>query len=77
MSVMQYIAYNRVLYARQLLAQGMGAAEAAREVGFSDYSSFYRSYRKVTGALAARRLSGNGAIGAIAKCCRTNRYLQE
>lgn len=29
MSVMQYIAYNRVLYARQLLAQGMGAAEAA------------------------------------------------
>ena len=49
MSVMQYVAYNRVLYARQLLAQGMGAAEAAREVGFSDYSSFYRSYRKVTG----------------------------
>ena len=36
---MQYVAYNRVLYARQLLAQGMGAAEAAREGGYDYFAT--------------------------------------
>lgn len=29
--------------------EGMSAAECARKVGYADYSSFYRAYRKVTG----------------------------
>lgn len=49
MSVMQYVNYSRILYAKQLLANGMPASEAARCSGFSDYSNFFRAYRKVTG----------------------------
>lgn len=49
MTVMQYILYNRILLARQFLMEGMSAAECARKVGYADYSSFYRAYRKVTG----------------------------
>lgn len=49
MSIMQFIKYNRVLYARQMLADGVLPSEAAQRVGFNDYSSFYRAYRTVTG----------------------------
>ncbi len=49
MSVMQYVIYCRVLNAKQLLADGVPAAEAAVRSGFSDYSNFYRAYRKITG----------------------------
>lgn len=51
MTVMQYIVYSRVLFARQLLADGISAADVAKKAGFSDYSNFYRSYRKVTGRI--------------------------
>lgn len=49
MSIMQYIKYNRILYARQLLSDGIVASEAAERSGFHDYSSFYRAYRAITG----------------------------
>lgn len=49
MTIMQYIIYSRVLYAKQLLTDGVPAAEAARKAGFTDYSNFYRSYYKITG----------------------------
>lgn len=49
MTVMQYVLYNRILLARQLLSGGKPAVEAAKLVGYTDYSSFYRAYRKVTG----------------------------
>lgn len=49
MTVMQYITYNRILLAKQLLANGTPAIEAAKSVGYSEYSSFYRAYKKVTG----------------------------
>lgn len=49
MTVIQYIIYSRVLYAKQMLAEGVSATEAAKQAGFSDYSNFYRSYRKITG----------------------------
>lgn len=51
MTVIQYIIYNRVLYAKQLLSEGLSAADAAKQAGFSDYSNFYRSYRKITGRM--------------------------
>jgi len=51
MSIMQYIKYNRVLYARQMLSDGVAASEAAERAGFRDYSSFYRAYRSVTGRM--------------------------
>lgn len=49
MSVIQYVIYNRVLYAKQLLNNGVPAAEACKQAGFTDYSNFYRAYRKITG----------------------------
>ena len=51
MSIMQYIKYNRVLFARQLLSDGVAASEAAERAGFRDYSSFYRAYRAITGRM--------------------------
>ena len=49
MTIVQYIIYNRILLARQLLSNGISAGEAAERIGFKDYSSFYRNYRKITG----------------------------
>ena len=49
MTIMQYIIYSRVLYAKHLLTDGVPAAEAAQKAGFTDYSNFYRSYFKITG----------------------------
>lgn len=49
MSIMQFIKYNRVLFARQMLSDGVSPSEAAERVGFGDYSSFFRAYRSITG----------------------------
>lgn len=49
MTIMQFILYNRVLYAKQLLAEGVPASEVSRKAGYSDYSNFFRAYKKVTG----------------------------
>lgn len=48
-TIMQYVLYNRIFCAKQLLAKGCSAVETAQRVGFSDYSSFFRAYRKITG----------------------------
>lgn len=46
-TVIEYIRYKRVIIARQYMIQdGESAMNAALKVGFSDYSSFYRTYRK-------------------------------
>lgn len=50
MTIMQYVIYNRVLYAKKLLSEGVLATEAALMAGFSEYSNFYRSYCKITGS---------------------------
>lgn len=49
MSVMQYVLYSRVIFARQLLNEGYATGEAALQAGFSNYSGFFRAYKKVTG----------------------------
>ncbi|MBP7175161.1 MAG: helix-turn-helix domain-containing protein [Thermoclostridium sp.] len=45
----EYIIYKRISRAKQLLLKGDSAANAAFKCGFSDYSSFVRAFRKVTG----------------------------
>ncbi len=45
-SVWEYVILKRLTRARAAIRGGTAAAVAAREVGYSDYSSFYRQYRK-------------------------------
>ena len=48
-SVHGYINKKRVMYAKQLIEAGETASRAAYQVGFGDYSAFYRAYVKVLG----------------------------
>lgn len=42
----EYITAKRLIAARDLIRQGAGAADAALQCGFGDYSAFYRAYVK-------------------------------
>lgn len=53
-TVFDYIIYKRIGYAEQLLESGMPATEVALQVGFGDYSSFYRAYKKIVGRSPCR-----------------------
>lgn len=48
-TVFEYIAYKRIGLARHLLESGVPAKEAAVQVGYHDYSTFFRAYKKITG----------------------------
>ncbi|MFL0168626.1 AraC family transcriptional regulator [Candidatus Clostridium helianthi] len=45
----EYITTKRILLAKELILNGMYASDAALEAGFSDYSNFYRCFKKATG----------------------------
>ena len=45
-SLWEYVMLKRLLAARAMLQRGESAASAALACGFSDYSAFYRAYRK-------------------------------
>ena len=49
MTVFAYLQTKRIAMAEQLLQAGVPAAEVAERVGYSDYSTFWRAYRKQTG----------------------------
>lgn len=46
---LSYVTTKRIVAARQMIEQGEAATDVAYRVGFRDYSSFYRAYRKQTG----------------------------
>lgn len=48
-SLFQYISNKRVAMAQQLLAKGESATDIAYQVGFQNYSTFYRAYKKQLG----------------------------
>lgn len=48
-TVMDYVIYKRVFYARELILRGVRASEAAERAGFLDYSAFYKAYVKRMG----------------------------
>ncbi|MBQ9805323.1 MAG: AraC family transcriptional regulator [Clostridia bacterium] len=54
-SVFSYIKTKRIAMAQQLLANGEPAASVAYQVGFSDYSSFYRTYCNLVGVPPVHR----------------------
>ncbi|MBQ4527105.1 MAG: helix-turn-helix transcriptional regulator [Clostridia bacterium] len=45
----KYITYKRILLVRELYESGMSLMEASQEAGFSNYSNFYKMYKKETG----------------------------
>lgn len=49
LTVGEYLARKRVLEAERCYREGMSITVSCLAVGFSDYSSFYRTYRKVRG----------------------------
>lgn len=62
-SVLGYINSKRVMMARQMIESGEVAAVVSERVGFSDYSTFYRAYRKAYGhaPTEARGREGRGS----------------
>ena len=48
-SIHGYINRKRVMRAKQLIDSGETASRAAYQVGFGDYSAFYRAYVKIVG----------------------------
>ena len=48
-SFYQYVLQKRLICAKRLLQSGESAAQAAIQSGFSDYSAFYRAYKKYYG----------------------------
>ena len=48
-SIHSYINRKRVMHAKQLIESGETASRAAYQVGFGDYSAFYRAYVKIVG----------------------------
>ena len=53
-SVYGYILQNRLIRAAKNIRGGMPVGEAALDSGFSDYSAFYRAFRKQFGASPGR-----------------------
>lgn len=48
-TIIDYLIYKRAVLAKQLLLNGISAEAAALQVGFGDYSTFFRAYKKVIG----------------------------
>ncbi|MBE6589530.1 MAG: helix-turn-helix domain-containing protein [Ruminococcaceae bacterium] len=55
-SILTYFNAKRLALAKQLIADGENATAVAVQLGFHDYSTFYRAYRKQMGESPVRRL---------------------
>lgn len=49
LTIMEYITKKRLVLAKEMILDGVSLNEAAEKVGFSDYSNFYRSFKKAMG----------------------------
>ncbi len=59
-SIHGYVTQKRITKAKALIEAGESAANAARIVGFKDYSSFYRAYVKLLGYSPTAFKEGRG-----------------
>ena len=48
-TIKDYINLQRIALAKKLISEGMSATKVYPECGFSDYSSFYRTFKKLSG----------------------------
>lgn len=44
-----YVLHRKLAAAQEMISQGISPSHAAEQLGFGDYSSFYRAFRKETG----------------------------
>ncbi len=48
-SVIEYLTYKRIMKAKEMLVKNIPAVDTAAAVGYNDYSTFYRSFKKIVG----------------------------
>lgn len=48
-SVLEYTTYKRIMMAKELLDKKLPITDVAATVGFSDYSNFYKAFKKIVG----------------------------
>lgn len=49
-NISEYVVYKRIMKAKEMLAdEDLSAQEVAHAVGYSDYSAFYRAFRRIVG----------------------------
>ena len=48
-SIHGYLTRKRIMIAKSKIESGVPAVTAAAEVGFGDYSAFFRAYRRIVG----------------------------
>jgi AraC-like DNA-binding protein len=56
-TVIEYIIYKRIMRAEELLISGMPIIDASNQVGFGDYTNFYKSFKKILGVSPKRYLN--------------------
>lgn len=49
-TVGEYVEFKRIVLAKELLVSGMAMTEVAYAVGFNEYSTFYRVFKRLTGS---------------------------
>ena len=47
-SLIEYVRHKKIFVAESLIKSGMKKSVVAQELGFKDYSTFYRQYKKIT-----------------------------
>ena len=61
-TIFEYITYKRIMLAKDLLATGTNVMEACNLVGFSDYSNFYKTFKKLLGKPPKSFLTSKASI---------------
>lgn len=61
-STIEYIQRKKVLLASQMIKNGEKPHKVAERCGFSDYSTFYRAYRRVMGAAPSKKESLSSSL---------------
>ena len=61
-SIHNYITERRLLYAKSLIHQGVGATESCYQAGFKSYSSFTRAYGKRFGTTPTGRMDASSKM---------------
>ena len=49
-TVKQYVNYKKILYSQNLIRSGFNTTEAYIQIGFNNYSTFFRLYKKYLGS---------------------------